>query len=296
MPRNSIDKGESSLVSDSGTLKVGMVNFVNTSPVMVPFSEMKRPEFLHAVEDVPTKLNSMLLQEQLDAGMVSSFFYGQHHQELEIVSEFCISATGTVGSVILFSTVPIYELSGRHIALTTQSATSINLLYIILEHFNMLEPHYITGDFNLISSGEADGYLAIGDEALKLNCSNRSLYSYDLASIWYGATSLPFVFAVWAAKKETFQAKRRLFKRFDEILIHCYQQGQNNLSTIAAKVCGKIPMPSYECLSYLKGIEFHFTPEKERGLQHFFRLLYHMGKLPEIPDLSSRITKPREEI
>ncbi len=269
--------------SDSAVLRVGMVNFVNTAPLMLPFRAQELPPFLKAVEDVPTNLNRMLKDGQVDAGLVSSFFYGQNHDGLVLMDGFCISATGTVGSVNLYSRVPIYELSGCTIALTSQSATSINLLYIILEHFNRLSPAYVTGSFDMVLEGRCQAYLAIGDEALKLNRSDHGLFSYDLASIWYETTSLPFVFAVWAARRESYRQKAPLFRQFEQILERCYRQGQKMLSDIAARVCGRIPMSSYECLSYLKGIEFDLSPEKRKGLRHFFMLLKEMGRLEDLP-------------
>jgi len=275
------------LRADPDRLRVGMVNYVNTAPLMLPFRDGHMPEFLEAVEDVPTNLNRMLRDGQVDAGLVSSYFYGQNHQDLVLMGRFCISATGTVGSVNLYSRVPIYELSGCTIALTSHSATSINLLYIILEHFNRLRPRYVTGSFDMVTEGSCQAYLAIGDEALMLNRSDHGLFSYDLASIWYETTSLPFVFAVWAARADSYRKKGALFRRFEEILAACYEKGQQNLSDIAARVCGRIPMPAYECLSYLKGIEFDLSREKKKGLLHFFGLLKEMGRLESVPEFQA---------
>ncbi len=267
-------------------LRLGVVNFINTSPLLIPLREEGEIEGWEIVEDTPAALNNMLKAGLIDVGLVSSFAYGKDFTDYFVLKDYCISATGTVGSVVLYSRLPIYELSGRTVCLTNQSATSINLLYIILEYFNNLKPDYITGTFHdFEKDNETAAYLAIGDEALRIKRAYPTFYSYDLASIWYETTSLPFVFALWAVRRDSAVLGGRHLDELKRRLHMAYSQGAKRLEEISAMVAGRIPMPKVECLSYLKGIEFDLSELKLRGLSHFFNLLYQMGRLGAMPEI-----------
>ncbi len=267
--------------------RLGVVNFINTAPLLVPLQEAGPIPGWEIVEDTPAALNKMLKSGRINVGLISSYAYGLDFRDYFVLKGYCISATGTVGSVMLYSRLPIYELSGKTICLTNQSATSINLLYIILEYFNGLSPNYVTGTFEDFKKAKDDiaAYLAIGDEALRIKRSHTSFYSYDLASIWYETTSLPFVFALWAVRTDSGLRGSRHLEILRERLRTAYQQGARRLDEISAMVAGRIPMPQVECLSYLKGIEFDLSDLKLRGLKHFFKLLNQMKRLPVVPDI-----------
>ena len=267
--------------------KVGIVNFINTAPLLIPLKEDGVIDGIEFIEDNPSRLNELLENGKIDMGLISSFSYGQHFKDYFILEDFCISATGTVGSVVLFSRMPIYELSEKTICLTSQSATSINLLYIILEHFNGLRPSYITGGLSdFLAQRGLSAYLAIGDEALKIKRLEKGLYSYDLASIWYETTGLPFVFALWAIRRSSPLLRSPVLSHFKKRLERAYKKGSSRLEEISSKVSARIPMSKVDCLSYLKGIEFDLSPLKVRGLRHFFRLLFQMGRLSEMPEIN----------
>ncbi len=266
--------------------KVGVVNFINTAPLLIPLKEDGPINGIRLLEDNPSTLNKLLENGKIDMGLISSFSYGQHFKDYFVLKDFCISATGTVGSVVLFSRMPIYELSEKTICLTSQSATSINLLYIILEHFNGLKPGYITGGLSdFLEEKDLSAYLAIGDEALKIKNLEKGFYSYDLASIWYETTGLPFVFALWAIRRSSLLLKSPALSQFKERLEMAYKKGSSQIEEISSRVSVRIPMSKVDCLAYLKGIEFDLSPLKLKGLRHFFRLLFQMGRLREMPEI-----------
>ncbi len=271
---------------EKGKYRLGVVNFINTAPLLIPLREHGDMEGWKIIEGSPSQLNKMLQKGEIDVGLISSYAYAKDFRDYFVLRDFCISATGTVGSVVLYSRYPIYELSEKTICLTEQSATSINLLYIILEYFNGLRPGYVTGRFkDFLEDHDLAAYLAIGDEALRIKKSNGEFYSYDLASIWYEATSLPFVFALWAVRKDSRLCGTAQFSILKDRLKQAYSQGAKRLDEISARVSGRIPMSKVECLAYLKGIEFDLSGLKLRGLGHFFKLLVQIGRLSEMPDV-----------
>ncbi len=265
--------------------RLGMVNFINTAPVYIPWQEGCTHEAWDVVEGTPTELNNLLRKDELEAGLISSYACGLDYQRYVMLPDLGISATGAVGSVLLFSSVPIEELGGRIVGLTPQSATSVNLLRIILERFYGLTPRYRSGCFLELKQGDAAAYLAIGDEALQRRFSSEGFHQYDLAEIWLEHTGRPFVFAVCAVRKDHWKNRQQQVLELGDTLAACRSRGQRDLERISSMVAGRIPMKPLKCLEYLRGIEFDLSQEKQEGLLHFFKILAAMGGFPEISSL-----------
>lgn len=266
--------------------RVGFVNFINTSPIYIPWKEMGGEPGWDAVEGEPTLLNKLLDQGHIDVGLVSSYFYGLYADKYFIFPDLSISATGPVKSVILLSKTPLETLKGKRIVLTSQSATSVNLLKIVLEDFFGVKPEYITGGFDLLGRprAEAAAYLAIGDEALRLK-EATGLHQFDLAEIWLKKTGLPFVFAVWAIRRQSAEKIPDALKKLHKKLNECYAAGQKGLERISRLVAQRIPMKKDECLDYLKGIELDMSENKQKALLKFFDLLHLRGNFPKVNKL-----------
>ena len=265
--------------------RLGMVNFINTAPVYIPWQEQGAHPAWEIVEGTPTELNAMLKAGELDAGLVSSYAYGLDYQDYFLLPDLGISATGAVGSVLLFSRVPVQDLHGKVVGLSPQSATSVNLLRIILERFAGVRPRYRTGCFMELEQGDADAYLSIGDEALRRRSESSRFMQYDLAEIWLEHTGLPFVFAVCAVRAQSLEQRRGDIAELGKALTECRSRGSRDMERISAMVAGRIPMDPGACLEYLEGIEFDLSEDKQRGLLYFFRILAEMGDFPHIESL-----------
>jgi aminodeoxyfutalosine deaminase len=115
----------------------------------------------------------------------------------------CPSAPrATWGASLFFSRTPFTRLSGREVLLSRASATSAALVRILLYELYGARPRYRTGP---VANGFPDGchgLLAIGDEALRLRAAGTYPYFLDLGRAWHELTGLPFVFGVWAARRE----------------------------------------------------------------------------------------------
>jgi len=267
---------------------VGFVNFINTAPIYVPWQEMGPLRGWTVREGPPTLLNRWLEEGLLDVGLVSSFAYGMRAGDYYIFPDLGISATGPVGSVTLFSRSSTAELDGETVLLTTQSATSVNLLRIILEKFWGVKPNYRTGKFEETGDGVQDpkAYLAIGDEALRLRAVRTDLLQIDLAEVWLEQTGYPFVFAVWAIRRGSWERDPQGIHRLHERLLRCYRRGKDELERISRLAAPRVPLTPSECLAYLQGIELNLSMEKQQGLLHFFDLLHRHGVLPAVPELA----------
>jgi len=264
--------------------RIGMVNYINTAPLYEVWREtVSRPDW-RVTEAVPAELNRLLAEGSLDLGFVSSHEYAAHPDRYRIMSGLSISATGPVGSVFLFSRLPVRELAGHLLLLSSQSQTSVSLVKIVLEEFYGLRPEYLLGEATagLNQEGEAHAaVLAIGDEALRLAGEGNYPYRLDLGEAWQRETGLPFVFAIWAVREDFCRREPDTVVEIHGELRRCLSQGRKRLHEISAAVAGRIPMPAAACYEYLKGIEYDLGPEKVAALAKYFGYLIRRGEAPE---------------
>lgn len=267
---NSVDK--------ENLVRIGMVNYINTSPIYEVWKRNVKNERYLVVEEPPSVLNRMLALGKIDLGFVSSYEYCARPKQYKILRDLSISATGAVGSVFLFSDLPLSDLGGKLILLSNQSETSVSLVKIILEEFNSLTPQYITGDVMGEMRKSCRAVLAIGDDALRLVSDKTYAYQFDLGEIWYHHTGLPFVFSVCAAQESFCNFSPETATAITAELIACRRQGRRELRQICQSVAPRIPMDFERCYSYLQALEFDLDHRKCRALEQFYSLLIQRGE------------------
>ncbi|WP_022853505.1 menaquinone biosynthetic enzyme MqnA/MqnD family protein [Thermodesulfatator atlanticus] len=263
-------------------LRIGIVSYLNTAPLIWGLEKENKPWEL--VVGHPTELNQSLSQGNLDLALVSSYEYARNAAFYYLLPDVSISATGRVGSVLLFTNEPLEALSGKEIILTRASATSVALLKLLLEDFCGLKPYYHTG--TLKEGLRAPAYLAIGDEALSLRYNSPFRESHDLAALWMEHTRLPFVFAVFAVRKEAWQNKPQEIETFAKELYFSRAKGAASLPQIANKCMGLTSLGPKECLLYLKGIEYDLSGLKQEALEVFYRHLARRKEINKCPELN----------
>jgi len=260
-------------------VRLGMVNFINTAPLYdVWLRSVKRPEWA-VVEAAPSVLNQMLYAGQLDMGLVSSQEYAAHPGHYLILDDISISASGPVGSVFLFSKCEPELLSDKLVLLSGQSQTSASLVKIILENFYQVYPWYEVGSvLEAQNNSDIQAVLAIGDEALVLAQSKMYPHKIDLSKIWYEKTSLPFVFAIWAMRKDFCLNNPDTVREIHGELLRCRDEGKQDLMNISKRVAPRVSMDTDACYEYLSGIEHDLSPEKKTGLIRFIEYLIERGE------------------
>jgi chorismate dehydratase len=257
-----------------------MVNYINTAPIYEVWKEqVNRPDW-QVIEAPPSSLNRMLAADELDLGFVSSYEYAARPWKYRILADLSISATGPVGSVFLFSTLPLEELENKLVLMTGQSDTSVCLVRIILEEFLGVRPRYTSGEvFGApVPGNEPAAVLAIGDEALRLKVENRYPVRVDLAEVWNKKTGLPFVFAVCAVREEFLGRQADTAREIHQTFLDCRRLGLEQLPEICDRVARRIPMDCEACSLYLRAMEYDLGPAKQAALERFFTLLIDRGE------------------
>ncbi len=272
--------------SDNKKLFIAFPDYLNTLPLL---HFLRSVETFFIIKDTPKRINEALKAGLLDVGLASSLFYAKHHQELLILPDISISATGKVKSVILYHHKPLERLSNKRIGITPETETSFGLLRLVLEEFIGITPKYefLESRFSDLQEEkilELSGYLAIGDEALILENNQIFEFSTDLAELWLMKTGLPFVFALLVVRREIAELKRTLIEKFLMELFFSRAKGLSSLAEIV-KVSTH-PLNKGLILNYLQHLEYDFSGLKQRAFQCFCEFLYKKSIIQQIPSLN----------
>jgi chorismate dehydratase len=123
-----------------------------------------------------------------------------------------------------------------------------------------------------------DAVLVIGDPALLLAGRGGYPHRYDLGAEWQTWTGLPFVFAVWAARRQLPPAESR---RVHHDLIASREWGLANLDSLAGQASQQTGLSGTLCREYLAGLDYALTYKHLAGLTDFFRRLAADGLVPD---------------
>jgi len=290
-------------------LRIGKIPFTNLFPIFYMLQKECDCSHYEFVEGVPSMLNRMLRNGQIDLSPSSSIEYLRYKDRYVFIDGHSLSSKGPIESIFLISRIPIERLEGRKILTSSQSDTSVVLLDIILRKFYKVECFLESTDETLESLlNKADVFLCIGDDALKakktVNSTPLSLtlpstshgprgggqgwggiQIYDLGDLWFRNTGLPFVFALWIVRKDSSQEKAEILEKFTHDL--------NKAKTLAIEHFDKIAhalkpllfnrhallLTEKEILSYWKGISFDLNEEHKKGLELFRKYSEELGLL-----------------
>ncbi len=161
-------------------------------------------------------------------------------------------------------------LKGLTVLATSQSETSVALLNIVLNKFYEMHCPVKSSDESLSKGIEThSAYLLIGDNAMREALRWPKLFIYDLGDIWYRNTGLPFVFALWIARRDSSLREPELFARFKKDLDTAKAGALKDLWTIARESSLLNVLPQDKIVSYWQGISYDLSDEHRQGLELF---------------------------
>jgi chorismate dehydratase len=253
-----------------GHLKIGKINFSNLFPIFSALEKVADCSAYEFVEGVPSVVNRLLREGQIDISPSSSIEYLRNGDTYTLLDGHSITSAGPIGSILLFSRRPIEALNGLTVLASSESETSVALLHIVLKKFYQMNCPLKPSEESLSRGIESySAYLLIGDTALREALRWPKLYIYDLGDIWYKNTGLPFVFALWIARKDSAVREPALFAQFKRDLDAAKVKALRDLRTIARESSLISILSEDEIVSYWQGISYDFTDEHKKGLELF---------------------------
>lgn len=239
-------------------IKVGIVNYLNTKPLLYG---LQRPPIIDEIELIPaypSRLAQMLANDEVDIGLVPVAALPQLGSWY-LASDYCIGTEGEIASVCLFSEVPMSEI--RKVYLDYQSRSSVALLKWLMREYWGIEPEIVEASdesYRMEIKGTTAG-LVIGDRALEQR--RISTFIYDLGSEWRSITGLPFVFATWVSRKPMSPEFIDMFNQGNAL-------GLDHIDEIVAQT----PYSAYDLKKYYKiHLSYHLDDRKKAGMERFLR-------------------------
>jgi chorismate dehydratase len=246
-------------------VKVTAVSYLNTLPFLYGIRHSEVAEAVDLSIATPAACAQQLEAGQTDLSLIPVATI-PGHPHYQIISDYCIGATGKVRSVVLLSNHTLPEI--KTIYLDPESRTSVTLARLLARDYWKITPDFKPLAGENIKNGES--CVLIGDKVFSQE--SRFAYRYDLAEAWIKYTASPFVFAAWTANKSL---SASFIEQFNKALNYGIKHIPQSLTEPPQG--GKdraLPCPHDTALEYLtQNISYPFDAEKKSGLTSFWNLI-----------------------
>lgn len=241
-------------------IRVGIVNYLNTKPLIYGLQRPPVSEQIELVAEYPARLARMLRDNEIDVGLIPVAAIPEL-PSYHLVGDYCIGAEGEIASVCLFSEVPMNEI--KKVYLDYQSRSSVALLKWLMKEYWGIDPELVPAkdeSFRQEIRGTTAG-LVIGDRALEQR--RISTFIYDLGSEWRAITGLPFVFAAWVSTKKLPDDFILAFNAANEMGLHHIDE-----------IVKETPFDIYDLKKYYTlHLSYHLDERKRQGMHRFLQAI-----------------------
>ncbi|WP_068617093.1 menaquinone biosynthesis protein [Paenibacillus tuaregi] len=264
---------------------IGQIDYTNVWPVFHHFSPETLSQKVNMVAEVPALLNRRMLEGTLDMSPISSFAYGVGYERFLLLPGMSVSARNAVNSILLFSRKPLEEVVNGRIALTNTSATSVNLLKIIVEKAYGGAPEYWDSAPNLEAMMEhSDAALLIGDHAIRASWQDHGYIVTDLGEIWKKWTGYGMTFAVWTVQRTFAEQHGEFLSEVTSAFLKSKQLSLRDLEPLVHRALKEIGGTASYWRHYFSNLCYDFGDEQQAGLALYFKYAYEIGLLKaEVP-------------
>jgi chorismate dehydratase len=242
------------------TIRIAAVSYYNTLPLIYGILHSGLMNNFELQLEVPAVCAKKLMQKEVDLALVPIGALPQI-QPYQVISDFCIGASGNVKTVLLLSETPIESI--HKVYLDMDSLTSVNLVKILAKRFWKIKSEWcnqvVDEKINLLPG---EGIVMIGDKAFGMD--KKFAYCYDLAGEWFKFTGLPFVFAAWITQNTLSPA---FIQDFNASLNWGLQHRAESISLARNLMISENALTEY----LQKDISFHLDAQKKTALDLFLR-------------------------
>ncbi|MFA7255019.1 MAG: menaquinone biosynthesis protein [Candidatus Omnitrophota bacterium] len=273
-------------MKDQTKLRIGKIKYLNCLPFYFGLVEMLRAKGLEPemsfFESHPAEISQAMDRGEIDAAPMSSLEYLQHQDKYLLLPDLAIGTRLFARSVLLLSKKKIEQLNGAVIALSRESLSSAGLVRILLaKKYNHQNTFELVDQDPEAMLQKYPAALVIGDQALF--CQPKELiYKYDLGELWQSWTGKPFVFALWAVRKDFAARHPETLKAFLETLKENLQKKLADPEGLLKQSLGIAPSDKRFCqlLGYLVNLQYTLDQDMQEGVMRFFELAHEQNLAP----------------
>ncbi|MBZ6477368.1 menaquinone biosynthetic enzyme MqnA/MqnD family protein [Streptomyces griseocarneus] len=255
--------------------RVGHIQFLNCLPLYWGLARTGALLDLDLTKDTPEKLSERLVQGDLDIAPVTLVEFLRNADDLVALPDIAVGCDGPVMSCVIVSQLPLDRLDGARVALGSTSRTSVRLAQLLLAERYGVTPEYYTCPPDLgAMMQEADAAVLIGDAALRASLHDAprlGLEVHDLGQMWKDWTGLPFVFAVWAARRDYLAREPRIVAKVHEAFLASRDLSLEEVGKVAEQAARWEAFDASLLERYFTTLDFRFGPAQLAGVEEFAR-------------------------
>ncbi|MEW2622199.1 menaquinone biosynthesis protein [Streptomyces sp. NPDC048106] len=255
--------------------RVGHIQFLNCLPLYWGLARTGTLLDFQLTKDTPEKLSERLIRGDLDIGPVTLVEYLKNADDLVAFPDIAVGCDGPVMSCVIVSQVPLEQLDGAKVALGSTSRTSVRLAQLLLAERYGVQPEYYTcpPDLSLMMQ-EADAAVLIGDAALRANLHDGPRYGlavHDLGALWKEWTGLPFVFAVWAARRDYLEREPVITHQVHQAFLESKKISLEEVDKVAEQAAHWEAFDAQTLAKYFTTLDFSFGEAQLAAVAEFAR-------------------------
>ncbi|MHA6760750.1 menaquinone biosynthetic enzyme MqnA/MqnD family protein [Streptacidiphilus sp. PAMC 29251] len=256
--------------------RVGHIQFLNCLPIYWGLARTGTLFDLDLHKDTPERLSDQLVSGDLDISPITCVEYLRNADQLVILPNIAVGSDGPVQSCVIVSQVPLEQLDGRRVALGSTSRTSVRLAQLLLAEQYQVQPDYYTCPPDLaLMMQEADAAVLIGDAALRATMHDGprlGLEVHDLGAMWKAWTGLPFVFAVWAVRRDFLAREPETVREVHRAFLDSRDLSMSEVDKVAEQTA-RWELFDQEVLRryFAEALDFSFGERQLAGMREFAR-------------------------
>lgn len=255
--------------------RVGHIQFLNCLPLYWGLARTGTLIDFDLTKDTPEKLSERLVRGELDIAPITLVEFLRHSDRLVAFPDIAVGCDGPVMSCVIVSQVGLEQLDGARVALGSTSRTSVRLAQLLLAERFGVAPDYYTcpPDLGLMMQ-EAEAAVLIGDAALRASLHEAprlGLQVHDLGLMWKEWTGLPFVFAVWAARKDYLAREPEVVHEVHRAFLDSRDLSLQEVVKVSEQVARWEAFDAELLERYFRTLDFRFGPDQLAGVREFAR-------------------------
>ncbi|MFD9113759.1 menaquinone biosynthetic enzyme MqnA/MqnD family protein [Streptomyces bottropensis] len=255
--------------------RVGHIQFLNCLPLYWGLARTGTLLDFELTKDTPEKLSEQLVRGDLDIGPITLVEFLRNADDLVAFPDIAVGCDGPVMSCVIVSQVPLDRLDGARVALGSTSRTSVRLAQLLLAESVGVQPSYYTCPPDLpLMMREAEAAVLIGDAALRANLldgPNYGLEVHDLGAMWKAWTGLPFVFAVWAARRDYLEREPEVTRKVHEAFLASRDLSLAEVAKVAEQAARWEAFDERVLERYFTTLDFRFGGPQLSAVAEFAR-------------------------